>query len=88
MLGAVQAAGWEPAQLVFVVDGSCSVWYSEYVMATRLTPETIRRLETAIDEIREKSGWGEVSLTVRRGRVVGLVVKESQVIDNPSDDRS
>lgn len=57
-------------------------------MATRLTPETIRRLEAAIDAIRDKSGWGEVSLTVVRGRVVGLVVKESQVIENPTDDKS
>ena len=57
-------------------------------MATRLTPETIRRLEAAIDAIRDRSGWGEVSLTVVRGRVVGLVVKESQVIENPTDDKS
>lgn len=57
-------------------------------MATRLTPETIRRLEAAIDAIRERSGWGEVSLTVVRGRVVGLVVKDSQVIDCQPDDKS
>ena len=57
-------------------------------MATRLTLETIRRLETAIDAIREQSGWGEVSLTVVRGRVVGLAVKQSQVIDSQPDDKS
>lgn len=57
-------------------------------MATRLTPETIRRLELAIDAIRDRSGWGEVSLTVVRGRIVGLVLKESQVIDSQPDDKS
>lgn len=51
-------------------------------MATRLTKETICKIEAAIDRIQAESGWGEVAVSIVRGKVVGLKVLESVPIEN------